>query len=290
MLETPLLNNLYEALKNLYEKKFVQEEEIWTLTLDKIGQALGTDSGAFLTWEPKEKQLIPLCRMGASKENHTHPDAFKGIHEWTVQYKKTAVVNDTSKDPRVETNSADPKEAAPKSVLTVPVFRHEDLLGVLEICNSKQGFFTAENQEFIEFLAAHTGLVVQSLRMQQALSRVTAHNASILENLTGGFIGIDIRGNVMIINPRARQILEIAEEDVVGKPIEWVLQNCPGLSLVLKECLARNHTVKRQEIPWMHKGQKKTLGYSTLLIQDVQGGVAGAGVTFQDLTQFTTER
>ena len=45
-------------------------------------------------------------------------------------------------------------------------------------------------------------------------------------------------------------------------------------------------TVKRQELRWARKDGVRVLGYSTLLIQDPRGQVVGAGITFQDITQF----
>ncbi|MBI4057686.1 MAG: GAF domain-containing protein [Elusimicrobia bacterium] len=283
MLPPMTLSHLYEILKNLNEKKFVQEQEIWSLVLEKSCELLGTEMGVFFSWDPKSRQLLPLC----SREPPTGkipPNPFNiivKVCDWVAQNKQTALVQDTSRDPRFDKNSHSPSQ----TILAVPIYRNEDLLGVLEVTHPKKATFTPEDQELLEFLGSHTSLLSHSLRMQQALGRVTAHNASILENLTGGFIGIDLQGNVMILNPRARQILEIHEENVVGKPIESVLKDCPGLSLLLKESLARSHPVKRQELPWTYKGERRLLGYSTLLIQDVHGGIAGAGATFQDLTK-----
>ena len=50
--------------------------------------------------------------------------------------------------------------------------------------------------------------------------------------------------------------------------------------------VATRHTVKRQELRWKHDGADHILGYSTLLLQDPDGNTSGAGITFQDITQF----
>jgi len=50
------------------------------------------------------------------------------------------------------------------------------------------------------------------------------------------------------------------------------------------ETLSTRRVVKRQEFEWKFQGVARNLGYSTLLIQDPQGNLSGAGITFQDIT------
>ena len=52
------------------------------------------------------------------------------------------------------------------------------------------------------------------------------------------------------------------------------------------DTLVKKETVKRKDLSWKNKGETRILGYSTLLIQDPRGQVVGAGITFQDITQF----
>ena len=58
------------------------------------------------------------------------------------------------------------------------------------------------------------------------------------------------------------------------------------MSDILMNTLVKKETVKRQDLWWKRDGETRVLGYSTLMIQDPRGQVVGAGITFQDITQF----
>ena len=70
----------------------------------------------------------------------------------------------------------------------------------------------------------------------------------------------------------------------ISTPIEQALCHVPRLVEILHETVSTRQVVKRQEFQWKFQGSVRLLGYSTLLIQDPQGNLSGAGVTFQDIT------
>jgi len=115
---------------------------------------------------------------------------------------------------------------------------------------------------------------------------VTAHNASILENLGGGFVAVDIHGRVMLCNPAAKKILGLHADLPMNQPVDATLIMIPEMAEILMDTLVKKETVKRQDLWWKNKGESRVLGYSTLLIQDPHGQVVGAGITFQDITAF----
>jgi hypothetical protein len=72
----------------------------------------------------------------------------------------------------------------------------------------------------------------------------------------------------------------------MGQPVEQSLMIIPEMCEILMDTLVKKETVKRQDLWWKKKGETRVLGYSTLMIQDPRGQVVGAGITFQDITQF----
>ena len=129
-------------------------------------------------------------------------------------------------------------------------------------------------------------LTLRALRLESTVDKVTAHNASILENLGGGFVAIDTHGRLMLCNPSAKKLLGLPDDLALGQPIDQSLAALPEMGEILLDTLVKKETVKRQDLWWKLKGESRVLGYSTLLIQDPQGQVVGAGITFQDITQF----
>ncbi|MEK7381922.1 MAG: PAS domain-containing protein, partial [Elusimicrobiota bacterium] len=127
---------------------------------------------------------------------------------------------------------------------------------------------------------------LRALRLEGTVDRVTAHNASILENLGGGFLAVDTHGRLMLCNPAAKRILGLPDDLPLNQPVDQTLLAIPAMGELLMDTLVKKETVKRKDLSWKFKGETRVLGYSTLLIQDPRGQVVGAGITFQDITQF----
>jgi hypothetical protein len=70
----------------------------------------------------------------------------------------------------------------------------------------------------------------------------------------------------------------------MGTNVISLAQLCPDLVNAIGSVLKQNKTVRRQEFRCLVKGREKVIGYSSINIKGVDGGVVGAGVIFQDIT------
>lgn len=107
---------------------------------------------------------------------------------------------------------------------------------------------------------------------------------SVLDNLSGGFLSVDLDGLVVYGNSTAGRILHIPMEAVLGKPYEVALAPYPALCQVLREALATHKVVHRAEVSARHGDAEMLIGYSTLQVRNRAGQYLGLGITFQDLT------
>ena len=161
-----------------------------------------------------------------------------------------------------------------------------ELSGVIELINKRSGPFSEADLAFVQAACSACAIALRAIRLESTVDKVTAHNASILDNLGGGFVAVDVHGRVMLCNPAAKKILGLAPDLPMNQPADATLLMIPELADILMDTLVKKETVKRQDLWWKHKGQTRVLGYSTLLIQDPHGQVVGAGATFQDITAF----
>ena len=122
------------------------------------------------------------------------------------------------------------------------------------------------------------GLVESAVRDEAEYYR------SILDNLSGGFISVDLEGNVVYGNQTAGRILHIPMGAILGKPYEQALAPYPALCAVLRGVLATRTIVHRAEVSAMHGDTEMIIGYSTLLVRNGKGDDLGIGMIFQDLT------
>src|SRR5579885_1476754 len=107
---------------------------------------------------------------------------------------------------------------------------------------------------------------------------------SILDNLTGGFLSVDLSGRVVYGNPTAGRILHIPMGAVAGKPYRQALEPYPALCDVIAEALESRRVAHRAEVSVMHGDTEMVIGYSTLLVRTPKGVDLGVGIIFQDLT------
>jgi GAF domain-containing protein len=281
-----ILAALYDLLDLHSQLKDADEDKVWSRVLEKLAAVLDAEAATYFAFLPAKNHLLPRYALGGAADAvmNTAIDVSTGICGWTAKHREPALVADAYKDERFFKDVDSVTRIETRTVMTVPLLDRLDLNGVLEFINKRSGPFTEEDLRFAAAACRATSLALRCLRMESAVDRITSHNASILENLSGGFVAMDMRGRLMLCNPAARRMLALSGAVPPGAPAEEVLRHVPLLVEILTETLSTRQVVKRREFQWKFQGETKILGYSTLLIQDPQGNLSGAGVTFQDIT------
>ncbi|MFA6030239.1 MAG: GAF domain-containing protein [Elusimicrobiota bacterium] len=274
------IDRLYDVLEFLSTLREPEDAKVWSRVLEKTAASLGAASGGYLCSDAKTRLLTPFHAVGAEASSRVPVPSGEGICGWVARYREPALVADTASEPRYRRELDGPA----RTLMCLPVFDRLDFAGALVFADKDGGPFTPEDLRFAATVVQQTAMTLRRLRLEGMLNRVTAYNSSILDNLSGGFIAVDLRGHVMICNPAARRILAV-QGDVTDLPIENALPNLPDLAAVLRLALSSKQTVKRRDLPWKLDGNPRLLGYSTLLIQDADGKFTGVGVTFQDITK-----
>lgn len=279
---------LYGIIDFLHGVKEADEDRIWSRVLEKLSAALDCEAATYFVFLPKANALLARAALGtASGALQSRPvEAGRGLCGWVAKYREPLLVEDAYQDARFLKDVDEATGFKTRCVLAVPLFDRLELTGVLELINKKAGPFAPEDLALVEASCRAAALAVRALKLESTVDRVTAHNASILDNLGGGFVAVDAHGRMMLCNPAARRILDIPPEAPLNQPVDQALLAIPEMGEILMDTLVRKTTVKRQDLWWKSKGQTRVLGYSTLLIQDTAGRVVGAGITFQDITSF----
>jgi adenylate cyclase len=261
------------------------EDKMWVRVLEKLAVTLEAEAGTYFVVGVKGRELVPFYSLGTAPEKLSQVPIpmGKGVCGWVAVHREPLLVEDAYKDARFLQDIDAITGFKTRSILCVPLMDRLDLVGVLELLNKRDRPFSEDDIRFVQAVCEQVSLNLRLVRLEAMLNKVTAHNASILENLSGGFLAIDLRGRVIICNPAAKRILELSEE-VMNVPVEQALRHLPTLAEVLTKTMQTKQIAKRQDLRWSYKDQPRLLGYSTLLIQDPQGNFTGVGVTFQDLT------
>ena len=278
---------LYDILDFLSQIKDSDDDsKIWGRIADKLCVALDAEAATYYSYLPAKRQLLPRYSLGVAAQDlrGTAVDLRTGLCGWTALHREPLIVDDAYKDPRFlkEVDALTGFKTA--TVMALPLIDRLDLLGVLEIINKRGGTFSAEDLKFAQAACRAAVTALRAAWLEALVDRMAAKNASIIENLGGGFLAVDTKGCVMLCNPAARRILSLSPEMPLHLPVEEAIGHVPKITEILLETLAMRRTVARQEFKAVIGGRDRLLGYSTIIIQDPQGEMTGAGITFQDIT------
>jgi nitrogen fixation/metabolism regulation signal transduction histidine kinase len=109
---------------------------------------------------------------------------------------------------------------------------------------------------------------------------------AVLDNLTGGFLSVDLGGKLVYANGMAARILHLPFlETLMGKPYGEALSAFPDLCRVIADALEKQRTVHRAEFSIDHADTPMIIGYSSLQVKSRAGEHLGVGLIFQDLTK-----
>jgi two-component system, NtrC family, sensor histidine kinase PilS len=120
------------------------------------------------------------------------------------------------------------------------------------------------------------------------LDRLEMLHHNIVQSMNSGLLSIDLQGTVQYCNRHAQEILELAENQIVGRPIDEFFHDLEETLPLLKDpeaCLARQLTLQRRECGYQTPSAKKLhLGYTVSGLQDERGQCLGWIANFQNLT------
>lgn len=282
------LESLCGLISFLTTVKEPDDDRVWARVCDKLAAALDCEAATYFVFLPKQNQLVARSALGAAGHRIESRliDSGKGLCGWVAKYREPLIVDDAYSDERFSQEMDKATGFKTSHVMAIPLFDRLDLVGVLELINKRGGPFHETDLALATAACQAASMSLRALRLENTVDRVTAHNASILENLGGGFLAVDTHGRLMLCNPAAKRILGLPDDIPLNQPVDVALMSIPAMAELLMDTLVKKETVKRKDLSWKLKGETRVLGYSTLLIQDPHGQVVGAGITFQDITQF----
>ncbi|MBI5595686.1 MAG: PAS domain-containing protein [Elusimicrobia bacterium] len=274
---------VFDALTFLAGLRESNDIKVWTRILDKAAAAVGADAGVYYFWDTMARQLVPFHSLGGLPV-HGLPSVGlgQGLLGLAAKYHEPVLAADLT-GAAGRTPSDDRPGGGGRSALFLPLSVHLDFVGAFALFDPPGRPFAEPDLRLARAIVEQTGHAIRRLRLEDMVGRVTAYNASILDNLSGGFLAVDLQGRVMICNPAAKRLLELSGE-TLDMPVETALAAVPELATVLRQTMQSRQTAKRLEVRFSRGGAQRVIGYSTLLIKDAQGAFAGAGVMFQDIT------
>jgi GAF domain-containing protein len=133
------------------------------------GVVLATESelGAFMVREKNDENLLFVLHHGddASDTARWSPvPKNQGIAHWVAQHNRAAVVNNALADPRCGADIPGRGSTRIRSTLAVPVVNDDELLGVVEVINKRNGaLYAKRDKKRLELICHFDGQLLAEL-------------------------------------------------------------------------------------------------------------------------------
>lgn len=159
-----------------------------------------------------------------------------GLAGWVLDNRKPALVTDITKDERwVDIPGM---EVDARSVVIAPLsLGGGDILGVLTLGHPEVGYFTEEHLQLISAGAAQVAVAVSNSDLYafitdqadqlgatlQAMQAEADRSRSILESIADGVLVLDHKGQIMLVNPAAEELLDVSAMVLEGEHFRHML-------------------------------------------------------------------
>jgi PAS domain-containing protein len=272
------------SIDEFLAKKFQNEEEIWDFFIRKSSSLLNSIVATYFEADDKKKIFSIKNSIGPVGEDIKGVGfPYEGIVGWCAETRKPIIVNDVENDTRFSNKMDFGSGFKTKNILAIPCMVDNELLGVIEFINSLNGEFSEAELALGWTLASFVSQKVYIARLRGTINKLNLKGESTINNLSGGFIGVDLDKKIIFFNPKAQEIFEVGEE-YVNKNIMDLMTLCPDIVNVIADVLTQDKIVRRQDFKCTVNGKEKIIGYSSMNIKGVEGENMGAGMIFQDIT------
>lgn len=201
-----------------------------------INEAVGVEHGSIMLLDHESGNLIYRAALGRDKplpRGGKMTDFRKGVGlaGWVLEHREPVIIEDVAQDERWIVHP-DQKRVS-KSALAVPLAVGEDALGVLLLHHPQAGYFTETHLKLVSAAASQVAASINNAElyrmiresaermggMLRAQQEEASKSRAILEGIADGVMVAHARGNVILLNAAAEEILGMSREEIVGRPI-----------------------------------------------------------------------
>ena len=132
--------------------------------VDKVKGFLDCEEASIFIYNSDSKDLSFEIATGKKGKQlkEIHLGKGEGVAGWIAEHRKSLIVDDCSRDPRFAPKADQKIQFVTRSILGVPVFMDDSLIGVLEAINKKKGKFAGADQKSLEFIAHFAAIPLQN--------------------------------------------------------------------------------------------------------------------------------
>jgi GAF domain-containing protein/DNA-binding response OmpR family regulator len=215
-------------------------DRVLNFALGLLNRAIGISLGSILLVDPETDYLIyraaigrdvPLPRDGL----RTSYKIGQGLAGRVMEHRESRLIPDLLSDPDWISNGQGDDR---RSAIVVPLNTGDDVLGVLMLFHPDPGYFTEAQLKLVSAAGAQIATAVNNAElyrlitdqanrlrvMYQQQAAEAARNEAILKGIADGVLVLDANRNIVLVNPKAAEILNIDAAIVQNQPLPQILE------------------------------------------------------------------
>ena len=173
------------------------------------------------------------------------------------------------------------------SVLYVPLKIKDKILGLLGVDRYLTCMeITQDDVESLTIFANQASIIVENARLYQALSDEKALSENIIKCSTNGVIVSDLMGNIVNMNPRAEEILDLTRNEALKLRIQDVFKFTLDDKRKIYNALKMRDNIHYFDFPFQRAdGRRLILNLSGFSVHGENQNTLGAVTIITDLTE-----
>lgn len=169
-----------------------------------------------------------------------------------------------------------------RSFFNVPFVVGGKIIGMINVSSCKESAFTENDIKLIYTIANQATSAIERLRA--VITAEKSKMESMVESMVEGVIMIDGRGEIVVLNPQARQMLGLGiDREITGGVLNEKM-DVISLSPALTECQKEKKLITKEiVIPYQEKNL--TLHCDITPVKDTEGEVIGIVTILRDISR-----
>ena len=231
-------------------------EQVLATTMQAVIKTMRAEAGSILLLDRASKDLVfeAVAGEGATNLPGLCLRSGQGIAGWVAEYGQPVLVSEARQDPRFYDGIDAITSSTTRSLLCVPLWDHERIIGVVEVLNKAGGVFNRHDLRLLESLAAEVSIAIENARLygdlQQRMEELKNTQSQLIQSAKLAAIGELAAGVAHELNNPLTSILGFSRLVLQNTSLDDPLR--PDLTIIATEA-QRAREIVRELLNFTHR-------------------------------------